>query len=572
MPIGTRIAKYFVTAGDLEITGEDVPLTAQDCRATYLIDGENYFNAIKDEMDALAASGHANRFFYFADWVLTLVSYSGDATSHGGWPSAFSKNVELSPFEIVDSSGNTTPMLDALANLAANGVDVRALAWVSPFVLKYQKVAEVVNLYDYFAGSVLSIDAIRKKPGLANKAVLNLLAHPVGAIHLKLVICGDDTSARGFTSGMDFEPARLDGQKHPGSGGVGGWHDIAVKVEGPAVDGMYGYFRALWNEQLSRPVERFRIDDVTVASHDDECEEVPDRSFAPVAGGTHRVQVLRTAPQFHLGLGATPALSQASCFDRVLTGFQRPQLSFAPDGIFEFRAALRKAIAAARTYIYVEDQSFTGREIMQWVNQALTNTPGLKVIFVYGFDPRDPYVNRELRNVAINDYLAPGVANVQDRVAFYFRTDKVIVHSKTWIIDDEWAVIGSANAMRRSLYTDAELSVSVLDENEGAGSFAVDFRCDLWAEYCGVLDAATGRVDAAGRARFADLDAALQIWHPSWTAGKPSPGTLRPFLERKRVPFTPGVAPDEFPNLEYPPESDIDVYYARNDGDSRDVY
>jgi phosphatidylserine/phosphatidylglycerophosphate/cardiolipin synthase-like enzyme len=569
MPIADRIAKYFVVDADVSMPGEDVPLTAEDCRATHLIDGANYFGAIKAEMDALKASGAANRFFYFTDWLLTLVAYNGDATAHG-LPSAWPQNVQSGPFQFDDGTGTKTAMLDALADLAAAGVDVRAFPWVSPFVLKFKKVADKEKRYRNYAATVMSVDALRKKPGFEHSVVLNLLAHPLGAIHLKMVVCGDDNSARGFASGLDFEPGRFDSQDHPNGGPGGyGWHDIGVKLEGPGVDRMYSYFQRLWNEQLSRPVERFRVDDIKVASHDDQCTEVPDRTSAPVPGGTNHVQVLRTAPQFNLGLSETAAVP-VGCIVRIATSFQRPKLSFAPDGIFEFRAALRKAILAAQNYIYAEDQAFTGREIMEWVNQALQNSPALKVIFHYGGDPTDPPELQEMLNMAVNEHLAPGVANIEDRVAFHFRTDNVVVHTKSWIIDDEWAVIGSANSMRRSLYTDGELSVAVLDENEGPGSFAVDYRCDLWAEHCGVLD-------AAGRAAFADLDGALQIWHPSWTSMAPSPGTLRPALARRKVPFVQGPGADEFAGIVLLPATaqdrkDIDDTYDQSDGDSRSTF
>jgi hypothetical protein len=192
------------------------------------------------------------------------------------------------------------------------------------------------------------------------------------------------------------------------------------------------------------------------------------------------------------------------------------------------------------------------------------------VIFHFGGDPTDPPELRELLNMAVNEHLAPGVANIEDRVAFHFRTDDVTVHTKSWIIDDEWAVIGSANAMRRSCYTDGELSVAVLDENEGPGSFAVDYRCDLWAEHCGV-------VDAAGRARFADIDGALQIWHPSWSSMAPAPGSLRAGLARRKVPFTHGAGVGEFSDTVLLPadaqeRKKMEDLYDLNDGDSRSTF
>jgi phosphatidylserine/phosphatidylglycerophosphate/cardiolipin synthase-like enzyme len=388
---------------------------------------------------------------------------------------------------------------------------------------------------------------------------------------MKMVLCGDNTAARGFTSGIDFQSGRVDSRLHPSSA-THGWHDVGAKVEGAAVDAMYRYFQLFWNEQIGRKAERFRFGDQQTATHVDETPEVPDRTFLAVSGGTHRVQVLRTAPQMHLPLLSTPTIP-APCIARVVLGFSRPPLSFAPDGIFEFRAALKKAIAAAEQYIYVEDQAFTGREIMEWIRDRLIAKPNLKVIFFHRADPTDSPENTVLLNMAINEHLVTGVPNVTARVAFYIRTDHVVVHSKTWIIDDELVIIGSANAMRRSLYTDGELSVGVLDENEGPGSFPVVCRSDLWAEYCGVND-------AAGKAQFNDIDLAIRIWDPTWSisgAAGAAPGGLLPSIVRKRVPFAAGAAPDEWPlgvKLPATPEEreKYDTNYDRLDGDSRSEF
>jgi phosphatidylserine/phosphatidylglycerophosphate/cardiolipin synthase-like enzyme len=580
--IADRITKFFVDASDLEIDGEDVPVTASDCRVTHLIDGSNYFGALRQEVDAFKAAGTGNRFFYFTSWWLSLIDIHDDVTS-AGIPSAFDEPVGNEAFRLDDSSGGSFPLfIDELAAMAGAGVDVRAFPWVPPFVLTIKKVAEKEHRYSDAVGTVLSADAIRQKPGFEHKAVLNLLAHPIGSMHLKMVVCGDDTNARGYMAGMDFQPGRVDTQRHPLPHGWTnnykdvwiGWHDIGAKVEGAAVDAIYGYFQRLWNEQITRPVEKFRLGDKTVASHDDQCEPVPDRTFLDIPGATHHVQVLRTAPQVHVAADSTPIFPEVGCVERIVAGFRRPSLSFAPDGIFEFRCALKKAIAAAEQYIYVEDQSFEGREIMDWIHDALVETPDLKAIFVYGFDPTDPPESRELLNMAVNEHLAlPDVPDLEDRVAFHFRADDVVVHAKTWIIDDEFAIIGTANSNRRSLYTDGEISVGVLDENEGAGSFAVDYRCDLWAEHCGVYD-------AAGRAAFGDLEDALQIWHPAWSTGEEAPGSLlTTAFKRYKVPFTHGLDPDEFEGSVFIPapgdnleRREMDLAYDRGDPDSRTTF
>jgi phosphatidylserine/phosphatidylglycerophosphate/cardiolipin synthase-like enzyme len=568
MSIADRIDKYFVTEADVDGTlgGIQVPVTTEQNRVTYLIDGTEYFGALRQEVEAFKQAGSASRFFYFTDWVLWLTDYNGTATV-GGLPSAWTEPINTTAFHLDDLSGGTfPPFLDELAALAANDIDVRALGFVSPFVLNINEVAEKNGHYSDYAGTLLSIQALRDKPGMGYRACLNLLAHPAGAMHLKMVICGDNSGARGYTSGIDFKSDRIDDRTHTAWKSLpdrkAGWHDIAVKVEGPAVDTMYSFFRQLWNEQIQRKVEKFRIGDQVIASHSTEYEEVPERTSLPVTGGTHHVQVLRTAPQVHIAFGATPAIP-ANCLFRLAAGFKRPPLSFAPDGIFEFRAALRKAIAAAEKYIYIEDQAFVGVEIMDWINSCLKDTPDLKVIMVNGRDPNDPTTQQTRMELAtaIDEHLCADLGGIGQQVVFFTRPDTAI-HSKTWIIDDEYVIVGSANVMQRSLYTDCELSVAVLDEDETASAFPVNYRANLWAEHCGVLD-------DAGRASFEDIDSAIKIWNPAWSINGTTPapaGTLLADFVQWTVPLTGSTRR----NLSGEQRSIYDAEYQQDDTDSRE--
>ncbi len=83
-------------------------------------------------------------------------------------------------------------------------------------------------------------------------------------------------------------------------------------------------------------------------------------------------------------------------------------------------------------------------------------------------------------------------------------TEQIYVHSKTMIVDDQYAIIGSANINDRSLLgeRDSELAVLVMDEEtlhadvNGSGSnrivrkFAHQLRIDLWNKIFGFTDKA----------------------------------------------------------------------------------
>lgn len=542
--ISQLIAQFFVDGGDVSAPGEMVPSTTTDNRVSHLIDASNYFGALRNEVNALSLPGGNGKFFYFTNWLLGAVSYPAGTTTVGGTPSAWQQPLPGSTAFVLDdmSGGSFPPFLDELALMAANSTDVRALLWVSPFLLTLQPAAaKVPDLYNVNAATLLSADALRAKPHMGTKVCLNTLAHPLAAMHLKMVISGDNGGARAYVAGIDFDLSRVDNPAHANPNW--GWHDIGVMIEGPAAGAVYEWFRSLWNEQRQRDQETFRIGDKKVLSYVEDTPAVDAKSpgvFAPTSASMH-VQVLRTAPQFNIATSDTDRMQVGggifSSIKRWIAGVDRPELSFAPQGIFEFKLAATKAIANAEHYIYVEDQGFSCQELMEAILQRLEDVPDLKVIMVHKSDPADGPDRHRSTFAAVNLHLATN-PSVTDRIAFYEREGKVVVHSKIWIVDDALAIIGSANFYRRSLYTDGECSVAVLDEAAPPGNFAVDFRKSLWGEHCGLPSSSLSLLD--------DMNTALKIWDPSWGGAGSPPAALQSAFVRKVVPFEAGPAPDQW--------------------------
>ncbi len=581
-PLATLLANFFVDApdvaadiaGDSTLSGESVPHTSDGNKVTPLIDGHEYFGAIAAEVAALKAPGGNGKFFYFTNWLISLVNVAATSGSAGSGITAWDATAPaIVAFKLDDGSGGPFPdFIDELAAMAANNVDVRALLWVSPLVLSFQEAAAKSGMYGINSSTLLSAEALRAKPQMDKKVCLNTLAHPLGAMHLKMVVCGDDTSQRAFVSGIDFDRSRADGPTHP-NGATFGWHDAGAKIEGLAVQGVYAYLRQLWNEQIGHDQETFRIGEHKVESYVDDTPEVPERVISVAAVGAMHCQILRTGPQMNFSFFETKA-APIGCIKRLITGFKRPSWDSAPNGIFEFRAVLHKAIMHAEKYIYVEDQGFYAQEIMTWINQRLKAMPDLKVIFVHHSDPADgPRVMR-ITNIAVNENLIAGlggpppVIDPAKQVAFYERTDRVAIHAKTWIIDDAFAIIGSANFMRRSLYMDGEISVAVIDEDTTDNNFAIEYRRRLWGEHCGLLT-------PADRAVLTNLDDAIRIWDPSWFWGGggvpagPPVASIMPIYERKNVPFLVGATSDRWADLDM---SMTTIEYDQLDGDSRKEY
>jgi phosphatidylserine/phosphatidylglycerophosphate/cardiolipin synthase-like enzyme len=620
VPIDALKTKYFVQAADASPPSEPVPETFADSKITPVIDCSNY-NAELEAALATVGTGanpaaNANHFIYIANWWLGL-----RGGRYEGVDSLFNSigaNIVESGHYTLDPPADTKPLLQLLIDKSKAGVDVRVLGWVS-FAIMDSNIAQMSG-----AGSIARINAmtmqsikeLRAEPTLAKKAVLNVIAHTAGAVHTKMVVIGNNIDAVGFTGGLDFEMGRF---ARPGHLGNETWHDVMAKVQGPALQALFEHFRDMWHENVSRKARKFRFEGANMMSFEPGTPVLPARTLVTApTGAKHHVQSVRTIPRFNY--------RWYNCLP------ENKPISYAPDGLFSYKLAWRKAIKAAESYIYIEDQAYWSIEILGWVNEALKAAPNLRVILLMqgGVDPNDPPLdtgalltksinhslldglNGQLARVALyramgdtvplrhtngtqvkvdvvgvvdagaNALLATGVAADQDvpedhwgraavritpvadatkeylvvgnpaiakgspvvwRVAkqgqpipatgeyLLSRRQGLVLHPKTLIIDDHWAVIGSGNIMRRSIYTDIEHGVSFIDED---GAAVRDYRCELWADH----------FRHGAPADFANLDASLHAWNPAWGAAGGAP-PRPPWIEPVAVPVAEVATSDE---------------------------
>ena len=462
----------------------------QGNKVTPLISGQDYFEALARELDRIGTGDsqqeNKGHFIYIAAWLLNLVESEGS-------------------LQLPTESG-PRPLIDILIEKARAGVDVRVLVWVSwslgvvgRFDARYENLA-----------NIHSVQALREEKSLSRKCCLNVIGHPAGGVHSKVVVLGTQDFASGFTGGVDLDAERT----------APYWIDAHVQVEGPVVQDMYDLFKDMWNqvllfadqarqalaqpavsfELLSQPVSKtllprpmqFKLNGHQVEAVLSGTPQVEDRSFARFHCGNHIVQSLRTIPQFNFSE------------NKPLPLVSVPPIDFFPTGAFEIESALRKAILAAEQYIYIEDQYLWSQEVMRWINASLREHEELKVILVTGdFIPPGPPLPERMP-VALHESLLPGLDDSQrSRIAVFIR--KGFVHAKTVLVDDRWAMIGSANIARRSLYTDVEHAVSMADPE---GQLVRNYRIALWKRHLNLED---GRADLLN-----DLDVVLSAWNPLW--------------------------------------------------------
>lgn len=110
------------------------------------------------------------------------------------------------------------------------------------------------------------------------------------------------------------------------------WHDIQLAVQGPAVEDAETVFRERWNDPAPLSRNPSHLLGERIRREDRSARPLPIQSPDPAPRGTHAVQLLRTYPQ------------------------RQPGYPFAPEGEMSVARGYRKALAQARSLIYVEDQ------------------------------------------------------------------------------------------------------------------------------------------------------------------------------------------------------------------------
>ena len=236
------------------------PLQFDDSLVTPLVDADS-FNAALDAAFALVGTGTSNPGHFILIHNLWLGLQGGDLEVGDGFGGLL--NVTAPPYFLDGPSrptnddgtgptiGGTRPLIEVLTQKASVGVDVRVMAWMPSGLTAApaNTVATPSSVTQINAGTLRSIRALRGVPGIGSKAIVNPLSHTAGMATTRLVVVGTPTQAIGFTGALDFESGRWARPFHL-AGRL--WHYMIAQIEGPAVQGLYDWFRSLWQETIGR--------------------------------------------------------------------------------------------------------------------------------------------------------------------------------------------------------------------------------------------------------------------------------------------------------------------------------
>ena len=164
------------------------------------------------------------------------------------------------------------------------------------------------------------------------------------------------------------------------------------------------------------------------------------------------------------------------------------------EGIHHVESLYVDMIAAARDYIYIENQYFTSEKVGAALEKRLGDSDGPEIVLVtrllsHGWlEEKTMHVLRNRLVRKLRDADKHGKFH-----AYYPHVEGLCegtcldLHSKVMCVDDEWLRIGSSNISNRSMGVDTECDVTVEAlGNEGVRASVRAFRDRLLAEHSGV--------------------------------------------------------------------------------------
>jgi uncharacterized membrane protein YdjX (TVP38/TMEM64 family) len=173
----------------------------------------------------------------------------------------------------------------------------------------------------------------------------------------------------------------------------------------------------------------------------------------------------------------------------------------------EIETLYHESIAAARRWIYVENQYLTTPSVTDALAARLSETDGPEVVIV-GPRHNEGWLEEStmgvLRDRAVRA-LRGAAAGDRLRVVYPHREglaeDEIVnVHSKVMVVDDAFARVGSSNLSNRSMGLDSECDLAI--EAQGRADVAraiAAFRDDLLAEHLGTsVDRVAAEVERTG--------------------------------------------------------------------------
>jgi len=415
---------------------KEMPTIHEGNEVKYLIDGKETFKemvaAIRTATGISETGEKANHFIYILNWWMD-------------------KEFELDS----DEPGVNLRLL--LDQASQKDVMVRAMLWNQQLTTQNSAEVDYINSLDNGA-AILDSRGNEDLPPFSCVGIPFIPMH-FGSQHQKVLCVLGEEGLICFCGGIDFNPDRV---QEMGKGSP--LHDVHCRIRGPAAADLVHLFIQRWNDHAegqkhNQPIA-LGIKGPLITLNE-----------MPPSAGPQIVQVGRT-------LG-----------DR--------NYEFAPGGERTAREIILCAINNAKRFIYIEDQYFVGNpQVEKALCEALQRGIQHLTVVLTHYKICDLPLVQDHRRKFIGKLKEAGGNRVRifalcprDSNGDTFKEGKVrhtYVHSKIWIMDDEFAVIGSLNTNRRSWSHDSEVAAGIYDtSNDLAMTYHLAhwLRIELWKEH-----------------------------------------------------------------------------------------
>lgn len=344
--------------------------------------------------------------------------------------------------------GGRGGLFDVLDKASARGVDVRAIFWrteTAPDEHFFGTDEERAWLGSRGSKFLARWDRAQKDYCQHQKSWLVDAGHP---------------GETAFVGGINLTPSSVCAAGHANRDG-NHTHDVYLELRGPSATDVHHNFVQRWNEASERHHGH--------GVWPDAGDALPFPTRPSPAHGNAIVQMQRTVRAGHYS-------------DETATPGGRPLAIV--QGEFSIFDQYVKAIDAARSTIYIEDQYIISPDIVERLHAALLR--GVDVVFLCPATPEKQVVDglRHARAAPLraqlaalgnhSNFLLAGI--VSPRTG-----ENVYIHDKIMLIDDCWATIGSCNIASRSFFGDTELNAAIWDED-----FVRALRVELLGEHLGI--------------------------------------------------------------------------------------
>jgi phosphatidylserine/phosphatidylglycerophosphate/cardiolipin synthase-like enzyme len=330
--------------------------------------------------------------------------------------------------EFALTRGNEAVTLGDALRDAATRAEVRVLLWAG---------AELPVMHPTRSDARDARDAFAQVPGVM--VALDQHEYLQHCHHEKLLVVDGEVA---FVGGLDLTHItsdRWDTNRHEPRPALG-WHDVAVRLEGPVVADVVAHLNARWHEITG------------------------ERLVDPEPGalvGPYDVRFVRTVPE------------------RIY--------DFLPRGEFSILAAYRAALAGAEHLVYLENQFLWAPEVVDILEDKLLHPPSADFRLIVLL-PNRPSSGRDTTLGQLSRLVQADVDHRLLAATLQAMADESLgtyIHAKVGIVDDHWLTIGSANLNAHSLFNDTEANIVVTDPD-----LVRRTRLRLWAEHLGTEDVA----------------------------------------------------------------------------------